>query len=101
MTAAPCDAAVEAPTTTDSIARKVRAILLNDWDPIGIAAIPQAADEYDRYVGHLAQMVVAGSPISDLSDHLIRIEVKDMGLKGNHDRARAVAAKLRNVERDD
>ena len=87
--------------TTDRVTHRVRAILLNDWDPIGIAGVPQAADEYDRYVGHLAQMVVAGNSISDLSDHLIRMEVEDMGLGGNHARARAVAAKLRSVERDD
>ena len=65
--------------------------------PIGIAGVPQAADEYDRYVGQVAQMVEAGSSISDLSEHLVRIEVDDMGLRGNHDRARSVAAKLRSI----
>lgn len=84
--------------TTDRVTHKVRAILLNDWDPIGIAGVPQAADEYDRYAGHLAQMVVAGSSILELSEHLVRIEVDDMGLRGNHDRARSVAAKLRSIE---
>jgi hypothetical protein len=83
--------------TTDRVTHKVRAILLNDWDPIGIAGVPQAADEYDRYVGHLAQMVVAGSSISELSEHLVRIEADDMGLRGNHDRARSVAAKLSSI----
>jgi hypothetical protein len=86
--------------TTDRVTHKVRAILLNDWDPIGIAGVPQAADEYDRYVGQLAQMVEAGSSISDLSEHLVRIEVDDMGLRGNHDRARSVAAKLKSIARE-
>jgi hypothetical protein len=85
--------------TTDRIRQMVRAILLNDWDPIGIAGVPQAADEYDRYVADVAQMVVAGSSISDLSKHLVRIEIETMGLNGDHDRARSVAGKLRNVAR--
>jgi hypothetical protein len=86
--------------TTDHLKQTVRAILLKDWDPIGVAGVPQAADEYDRYVGHLAQMVVAGSSISDLSEHLVRIEVDDMGLRGNHDPARSVAAKLKSIARE-
>ena len=24
---------------------------MREWDPIGVAGIPQAADEYDTYVG--------------------------------------------------
>ena len=86
--------------TTDRLKQMVRAILLNDWDPIGIAGIREAADEYDRYVGPVAQMIVAGTSASDLSNYLIGVEVEAMGLNGNHDRARAVAAKLKNIARE-
>jgi len=30
---------------------RVREILMRDWDPIGVSRVPEAADEYDRYVG--------------------------------------------------
>ena len=86
--------------TTDRVSKKVREILLNDWDPIGIAGIRQAADEYDRYVAPIARMVVAGNSILDLSKYLIGIEVETMGLNGNHDRARSVAVKLRSIARE-
>ena len=86
--------------TTDSIARSVRTILLSDWDPIGIAGIPQAADEYDGYVADIAQMVEAGSAVSTLAKHLMMIEVERMGLSGNANRAQSVAAKLKSIARD-
>jgi hypothetical protein len=30
---------------------RVREVLMRDWDPIGVAGIAEAADEYDGYVG--------------------------------------------------
>lgn len=83
----------------DRIEKTVRIILLNDWDPIGVAGIPQAADEYDRYAAPIARMINARSSISELAEHLVRIEVDMMGLSGDHDRARSVAAKLKSIAR--
>ena len=77
----------------------VQIVLFWAWDPIGVRGNAAAADEYDRYVADVAQMVVAGSSISDLSKHLVRIEIETMGLNGDHDRARSVAGKLRNIAR--
>lgn len=72
----------------------VRVILLKDWDPIGVADVAQAADEYDSYAPPIARMIAAGRSISELTEHLVGIEVDMMGLGGDHDRARAVAVKL-------
>ena len=91
---------LESHVTTDRLKQTVRAILLNDWDPIGIAGIREAAGEYDRYVADVAQMVVAGRSVSDLSKHLTRIEVESMGLSSNRDRAYSVATKLRSIARE-
>ena len=33
---------------------ELRRLLLVEWDPIGIADVPKAQDEYDSYVGPLA-----------------------------------------------
>lgn len=33
------------------IQRQIREILMRDWDPIGVHGIPEAADEYDMYIG--------------------------------------------------
>ena len=83
----------------DRIEKRVRAVLLNDCDPIGVAGIPQAADEYDTYAAPIARMIVAGNSISELANHLVEIEVDAMGLKGDQDRARIVATKLLSLAR--
>ena len=81
----------------DRIEKMVRTILLNDWDPIGVAGVHEAADEYDCYAAPIARMIVAENSISSLADYLIGIEVGAMGLKGDQSRARIVAAKLRSL----
>ena len=75
----------------------VRAILLNDWDPIGVAGVREAADEYDSYAAAIARMIVAGASISELANHLVEIESGEMGLKGDQHQACVVAAKLRSL----
>jgi hypothetical protein len=30
--------------------RRIRSVLMDDWDPIGVQGVPEAADEYDSYV---------------------------------------------------
>ena len=37
---------------------RVREILMREWDPIGVADIPEAADEYDSYVGEVYVMLM-------------------------------------------
>ena len=76
----------------------VRKVLSEYWDPIGVIGIPEAITEYDSYVPAITQMVIAGKSTSDLARHLIGIEVNLMGLRPDHDRARVVAAKLRNLQ---
>jgi hypothetical protein len=93
-------AAADWSMTTDRLKQTVRAILHNDWDPIGIAGFREAADEYDRYVGPVAQMIVAGTSASDLSNYRIGVETQTMSLNGDHDRVGAVAAKLKSIARE-
>jgi hypothetical protein len=37
---------------------RVREILMREWDPIGVSGVPEAADEYDRYVGTVYVMLM-------------------------------------------
>jgi hypothetical protein len=32
------------------VMQAIRDVLMRDWDPIGVAAIPEAAEEYDSYI---------------------------------------------------
>lgn len=50
------------------------------WDPIGVAGIPQARDEYDAYFPHVFSMLKQGLDRSAISDYLVSIEHDHMGL---------------------
>jgi len=72
---------------TNRIEKMVQAVLLRDWDPIGVAGIPEATDEYDRYAASIAGMISAGSSITELANYLVEIEVGAMDLIADPDRA--------------
>ena len=36
----------------------IRRILLHDWDPIGVAEVVEAQDEYDGYIGKIHGMLI-------------------------------------------
>jgi hypothetical protein len=40
------------------------------WDPIGVAGVPQARDEYDGYVGPVFTLLRSGASDADVSEHL-------------------------------
>jgi hypothetical protein len=69
-------------------------ILWEDWDPIGVNDIPEAAGEYDSYAPGIAGMLVRGVSAHDLDFHLSRIEEDSMGLPSRPPsyRAKAIAS---------
>jgi hypothetical protein len=69
----------------------IRRILLREWDPIGVADIAEAQDEYDSYVGKIHGMLIRHEPRHKLVDHLRLIETDNMGLAGNRQRTEAIA----------
>ena len=78
----------------DDMHARVRAILMQDWDPIGVADEPKAADEYDKYVPAIVAMLRTGPSADALAAHLLQIETTAMGLAGDAARARSVAGKV-------
>jgi len=59
---------------------KVRAILLHEWDPIGVGDVPEANDEYDAYVGPVLQILCGSRSPNELTDFFHRVETKEMCL---------------------
>lgn len=60
---------------------RVRQILLRDWDSIGVADIPEAADEYDRYADKTYVMLMDNKATADsISAYLYYIASEYMGL---------------------
>lgn len=59
---------------------KIRYVLVDEWDPIGVTDLPDAADEYDRYIGGIYGLIQRGAPASEISAHLRRLEIDEMGM---------------------
>ena len=82
MGEAPSDAAEKALWKEQRAA--VRRILMDHWDPIGVRGliddIPEAATEYDAYVGGVASMLRSGAPIASIETELRSIVTERMGM---------------------
>jgi hypothetical protein len=63
----------------------LRESVMNEWDPIGVKDIPEAADEYDAYLGEIRQLVMANASIQHIFDYLWKVETQTMGLTGNRE----------------
>jgi hypothetical protein len=72
---------------------------MDQWDPIGVKEYPEAADEYDGYIGGVYGLLSRGATDQELADHLSKIETEHMGLsrQANQSRLLAVALVLREV----
>lgn len=73
-------------------------LLLREWDPIGIADVPEARDEYSSYVPQVFQLLRAGASATQVAAYLAEVEVDRMGLSPRPNLIRrltdGVAAKL-------
>lgn len=72
----------------------IKTVLLNEWDPIGVADIPEAEDEYDTYVPGVYKRLISRSKEKEIFDYLWEIETEHMGLSGDRQHTAAIAAKL-------
>jgi len=72
----------------------IHQISLQDWDPIGVADIAEAQDEYDGYIHEIHGMLIRHEPRYRLVDHLWWVETKHMGLFGNRQHTEAIADRL-------
>jgi hypothetical protein len=60
---------------------RVREVLMRDWDPIGVAGIKGAADEYDAYVGRAYVMLMDERANAEaIAAYLFGIATDHMGL---------------------
>jgi hypothetical protein len=59
--------------------RAIGDILLRNWDPIGIADVAEAHDEYDAYVGGVYRLLASGASPKQIAEHLARVETSTLG----------------------
>lgn len=75
----------------------IRTILMESWDPIGVADIPEAADEYDSYIGQIFGLLIRREPTWKLVEFLWWAETENMGLAGSRHHTERVAEQLVSV----
>ena len=54
------------------------------WDPIGVSDVPEAADEYDSYIGGVFDLLNRGATDGEISQYFIGIETDRMGLTAKY-----------------
>jgi hypothetical protein len=75
--------------------RELRALLLREWDPIGISEIADAQlDEYEHYAGQLVRRLRAGASEAEVAAVLEGFR-RDMGLEPSDELPLGVARTIR------
>ena len=77
--------------------RRIRSVLMDDWDPSGVRDIPQAADEYDFYAMPIYTILRQRRSEDVLLDYL-RWMTEQMGLTTSGASLRPIAAKLLEID---
>ena len=78
--------------------RQMDEILHYMWDPIGVAGIAQARDEYHSYLPQVFQLVFKSETKERIASYLVDIEVNRMGLTPNKEAALKIAEILINTK---
>ena len=81
----------------------IRDVLLNEWDPIGVAGAAGAEDEYDGYLGPVHGLLAAGASAVRIARYLYGVEREHMEVTRSaffwhRRRLRAVAELLRGID---
>ena len=81
------------PPREAALYRRCDEVLHYVWDPIGVAGIPEARDEYYDYLPQVFELVRDEATEQVIHDHLRHTELLRMGLMGAQDaRTAAVEA---------
>jgi hypothetical protein len=66
------------------------------WDPVGVAGVPEARDEYDGYVSKVLSLLRSEVTEAEIVDHLVQIKACRMGIERSRaDSERTVKVLLR------
>jgi hypothetical protein len=76
----------------------IRQVLLRDWDPIGIADVREAQDEYDSYIGGVYHLLASGADETRIASHLSAVQTEMMGLPKQAVSLMDVARRLREID---
>jgi hypothetical protein len=77
----------------------IKKLFLAEWDPIGVAGIPDASDEYDGYAMHVFTMLHQGADPNAIAEYLHWAETDHMGLSHASGRSRRIAEEVVAIHR--
>ena len=81
------------------VMRAIRDALMHHWDPIGVAGVLEAADEYDSYIAPVYRILVDSRSEDELVEFLYCSETETIGLNaGSREHLREVARKLLTLD---
>jgi hypothetical protein len=63
-----------------TVNEQIRQVLMESWDPIGVAHEVDAQDEYDYYILPLHFFLIRGADAEEIVTYLWRIETQEVGL---------------------
>jgi hypothetical protein len=61
------------------IMNAIGAILLKEWDPIGVKDEPLAQGEYEGYIGGVYRLLASRATEMEVAEHLSRAEAESIG----------------------
>jgi len=73
----------------------LRRVLMREWDPIGVADVPEARGEYDGYIGLVGDRLRRGAPNQEVAALLESIRRDRMGLPAHSEADSHAAETLR------
>jgi hypothetical protein len=76
---------------------EIKHIFLHEWDPIGVAGIPEAVDEYDSYAFQVFTSLHQGATADSIADYLGWAEFEHMGLTTGSERINEVSERVMQV----
>ena len=77
--------------------RSIRSVLMQEWDPIGVRGVPEAADEYDNYIIPVSQILRERRSEKALLDYMEWM-LDRMGLAASRKSLQPIAAKLLQID---
>ena len=69
----------------------IKKLLHYDWDPIGVAGIEEAIDEYDSYAVQVYSKLKAGKSVDEVAAYLASVVSELIGLDTDPARERSAA----------
>jgi hypothetical protein len=76
---------------------EIRRVFMEVWDPIGVRDEPNAWDEYDGYLGHALELLIAGASDHEWEEYLDWITAR-MGMDSSRHSHSEVIQALRTID---